>query len=103
MTQRFEAWMAVGLHGWAVSVIMRGRLEGVGPSHPVTPPDPWGVPTETVRAEALTVLGYAAEDDAQWSTRMLGPHKVWSIPIRPLGSSRTEVPAGQLVFGEAER
>ncbi|MFF7359949.1 DUF6303 family protein [Streptomyces sp. NPDC008125] len=100
MAQRFEAWMAEGLTGWAVTVVMVGRVEGLGPSHPVTPSAPFGVPTEPVRADALTVLGYVAEDDAAWSSRMLGPHKVWSIPIRPLS---TEVPEGQMSFSEGER
>ncbi|WP_327269675.1 DUF6303 family protein [Streptomyces sp. NBC_01218] len=84
MTQRFEAWMAEGLTGWVVTMVMVGPAHGFGPSHPVTPPDPFGVPTETVRTDALTVLGYVAEDGAEWSSRMLGPHKVWSIPLRPL-------------------
>lgn len=98
MVQRFEAWMAEGLAGWTVSVVMFGHLEGVGPSHPVNPPGPWGVPTEAERAAALDVLGYVAEDDARWSSRMPGRHRVWSAPIRPLGSYSTVVAEGQMAF-----
>ncbi|WP_445277741.1 DUF6303 family protein [Streptomyces sp. DSM 41033] len=98
MTQRYEAWVAESASGWVLYVVMFGRLEGVGPGLPLDGTWPLGVPTVAGRAAALDVLGYAAEDGAPWSSRMLGRHRVWSTPIRPLGGYSTVVPEGQMAF-----